>query len=188
MGGVPDGIQATCVACLSCELVSERHGVVCSVPHPGGRLPEGDAGCIQQARVGSAQCVPSHAGMVERTHGVDEGFAGASVVAPYWQIQALKQKYGALAERYDAETLESLWLIDPAVPVDSPADAEEMPIYVAWLNGYDLTPSQAREQNEFSDASPHARHTLDDLLDVLEREGVLTGLRRRDAWATEGER
>lgn len=185
---MPDGIQATCVACLSCELVGERDGVVCSVPHPGGLLPQGDVGCIQQARVGGTERMPPHARTVEVPEGVDEGFTGTPVVPAYWQPEFLKKKYRAIAQWDDAETLRRLRSVDPCVSIDGPSDSEEMAVYVAWLNRDDFPPTEARQEDQLGDAAPNARHTLDDILDVLEREGVLTGFRRRYPRATQGER
>ena len=185
---MPDGIQATCVACLSCELVSERHGVVCSVPHPGGRLPEGHSGCIQQARVGGTQRMPPHAGTVEVPHRVYECLACSTVVTSDGEIHVGKDCPCAVAKRYDPKPCPSLRGIRAAVSMGRTPDSEEMAVYIDWLNRDDLPPTEARQQDELGDAAPHARHTLDDVLDVLEREGVLTGFRSRYPRAAQGER
>lgn len=185
---MPDGIQLTCVACLSCELVAERHGVVCAVPHPGGLLAQGEVGCIQQARVGGADAVPAHPLAVERPHRVNEGLTGTAVVTAHREIEAIEEIKRAIAEWDDPESLFRLRWVDPPGPVAGAADVDEMAVYVAWLYGDDLTPAQPGEKDDLRDLAPDARQSLDHFLHLYEAQRVAPGPDFWDAWAFRRER
>jgi hypothetical protein len=162
--------------------------MVVTVPHAGGRIPHGDTGCIEQARVGVADRVPAHPGLVEVSEGVDEGFPGAPVIALDGAGQPIKDHPGARGQWHYTLTRPRLRRVDAPVPGAGSPDVQDMAVYVAWLYGDGLAPPQAGEEDELGHAAPDPWHSRDHRLDFGDGQFMSAVLRLGNPWSADGER
>lgn len=176
-----DGVEDITAVRFGPNAISKCLREVVPMTHSGSRIPQGDAGRVEEGRVSSPDGVPAHAWTVEidvvfpSVHGSDKCLTCSAVIPADWNIEAIEDLDRSLTKWDYSITRSRLRRVDRASTGLGTADAEAPPVDVTPLYRNDLTPSQAGEEHQFRDLPPNTGHSLKDLLDVYEAQRVLPG-------------
>lgn len=182
----PDGIEDIRGARLTPNPVRERLSHVVPMTHPGGSLPQAHASSIEQGGVRASQAVPTHPWLVEidvmvpSVHGGYERVASAAVIPIHGEIKAVEDVLRSVTEGHYTDARLRLGRVDRAGAGECPPDTDDTTVDVLPANRDDLTPPQASQEHQFGDLSPDPGHSLEDYLNLFERQRMLPGGDGRD--------